>query len=80
VADITLGTVLMLCLAAAMAGWIDAVVGGGGLVLLPALLLGFPQLPPTYALGTNKAVAIVGRQAGKDRHPVRQLMTQVDEA
>lgn len=59
-ADLALTTVLMLCLAAAMAGWVDAVVGGGGLLLLPALLIGFPQLSPAYALGTNKAVAITG--------------------
>jgi uncharacterized membrane protein YfcA len=31
--------VLLLCLAAAFAGWVDAVSGGGGLVQLPALLL-----------------------------------------
>ncbi|MHC0429834.1 sulfite exporter TauE/SafE family protein [Streptomyces sp. O3] len=59
--DISLTTVVVLCLAALAAGWIDAVVGGGGLVLLPALLLGLPGgAPPAYALGTNKAVAIVG--------------------
>ncbi|RMI40014.1 sulfite exporter TauE/SafE family protein [Streptomyces triticirhizae] len=58
--DITLTTAVLLCLAAALAGWIDAVVGGGGLLLLPALLLGLPDSPPTYALGTNKAVAVTG--------------------
>ncbi|MDB1090246.1 TSUP family transporter [Streptomyces sp. ACA25] len=58
--DIALTTVVMLCLAAALAGWVDAVVGGGGLLQLPALLIGFPQLPPTYALGTNKAVSVAG--------------------
>ncbi|SFB80873.1 hypothetical protein SAMN05421773_10173 [Streptomyces aidingensis] len=50
----------MLCLAAAMAGWVDAVVGGGGLLLLPALLIGLPELSPAHALGTNKAVAVAG--------------------
>jgi uncharacterized membrane protein YfcA len=61
VPDITLTTAVLLCLAAAMAGWIDAVVGGGGLLLLPALLIGLPaDQPPTYALGTNKAVAVTG--------------------
>ncbi|MGW0733788.1 sulfite exporter TauE/SafE family protein [Streptomyces sp. NPDC002851] len=59
--DIALTTVVLLCLVAAAAGWIDAVVGGGGLLLLPALLLGLPSsTPAAYALGTNKAVAIVG--------------------
>ncbi|MGY0067168.1 sulfite exporter TauE/SafE family protein [Streptomyces sp. QTS137] len=59
--DISLTTVVLLCLAALAAGWIDAVVGGGGLLLLPALLLGLPAgTPAAHALGTNKAVAIVG--------------------
>ncbi|AJE40572.1 sulfite exporter TauE/SafE family protein [Streptomyces nodosus] len=59
--DISLTMVVVLCLAALGAGWIDAVVGGGGLLLLPALLLGLPgNTPGAYALGTNKAVAIVG--------------------
>lgn len=35
-------------------------VGGGGLLLLPALLLGLPHVPAAHVLGTNKAVAIVG--------------------
>ncbi|MER5182192.1 sulfite exporter TauE/SafE family protein [Streptomyces sp. NPDC002896] len=59
--DISLMTVLVLCLAAGAAGWVDAVVGGGGLLLLPALLLGLPgSTPAAYALGTSKAAAIVG--------------------
>ncbi|MFE4628717.1 sulfite exporter TauE/SafE family protein [Streptomyces mirabilis] len=59
--DISLTIVVVLCLASLAAGWIDAVVGGGGLLLLPAMLLGLPGgTPAAYALGTNKAVAIVG--------------------
>ncbi|MFJ9035922.1 sulfite exporter TauE/SafE family protein [Streptomyces sp. NPDC102406] len=59
--DISLTSVVVLCLAALAAGWVDAVVGGGGLLLLPALLLGLPNTAPAgYALGTNKAVALVG--------------------
>ncbi|MGA5559230.1 TSUP family transporter [Streptomyces lavendulocolor] len=46
--------------AAAAAGWVDAVVGGGGLVLIPALMVAFPHLPPATALGTNKLTAISG--------------------
>jgi uncharacterized membrane protein YfcA len=61
--DIPLLAVALLCVAALAAGWIDAVVGGGGLLLLPALLLGLPaggSQAAQFALGTNKAVAIVG--------------------
>lgn len=61
--DISLTALAALCVAAALAGWIDAVVGGGGLLQLPALLIAFPHLPPAYALGTNKAVAVVGTSA-----------------
>ena len=32
-------TLVLLCVAAAMAGWVDAVSGGGGLLQLPALFL-----------------------------------------
>ncbi|BCJ69152.1 TSUP family transporter [Polymorphospora rubra] len=46
--------------AAALAGWVDAVVGGGGLLLLPALLIAAPGVPVATALGTNKLAAIAG--------------------
>ncbi|WP_366146376.1 TSUP family transporter [uncultured Pseudokineococcus sp.] len=58
-ADLALGTVLLLVLAAATAGWVDAVVGGGGLVQLPALLL-VPGIAPVQALATNKLAGIAG--------------------
>lgn len=47
-------------LAAFAAGWIDAVVGGGGLIQLPALLLGFPGAAPAQLLATNKLASIFG--------------------
>ncbi|MFJ5550482.1 sulfite exporter TauE/SafE family protein [Streptomyces sp. NPDC093225] len=59
--DISLNVIVLLCLASAGAGWVDAVVGGGGLIQLPALMVGLPgNLAPTYALATNKAVSVVG--------------------
>src|SRR3954470_770644 len=61
--DIPLTTLVLLCLAAAAAGWVDAVVGGGGLIQLPALLVGLPYVPPVYVLGTAKAVSVVGTSA-----------------
>jgi len=47
-------------LAAVCAGWVDAVVGGGGLIQIPALLLGFPQAAPVQILATNKVGSICG--------------------
>jgi len=47
-------------LAAVCAGWVDAVVGGGGLIQIPALLLGFPHVAPVQILATNKASSICG--------------------
>ncbi|PRX90024.1 TSUP family transporter [Allonocardiopsis opalescens] len=52
--------VLILVSAALAAGWIDAVVGGGGLLLLPALMVTAPGLPVATVLGTNKLAAIMG--------------------
>ena len=45
---------------ALVAGWVDAVVGGGGLVQLPALLLGFPSATPAQILATNKFSSVFG--------------------
>lgn len=60
-ADAGAGTLLLLLLAAVTAGWVDAVVGGGGLVQLPALLLGLgPGTPAVFSLGTNKLAGILG--------------------
>lgn len=48
-------------LAALLAGFIDAVVGGGGLITVPALMLGLPAgTPLPTLLGTNKVVAVTG--------------------
>ncbi|GHG47466.1 UPF0721 transmembrane protein [Flavimobilis marinus] len=57
--DVEVSTLLLLLLAALTAGWIDAVVGGGGLVQLPALLL-VPGISPVQALATNKLASIMG--------------------
>lgn len=56
-------TLVLLCLAAAAAGWVDAVSGGGGLLQLPALLVALPEVAPVQVLGTNKASSIVGTAA-----------------
>lgn len=55
-----LHAVLLLCGFAFLAGGLDAVVGGGGLVQLPALLVVLPGYPVVSLLGTNKLASIVG--------------------
>lgn len=59
VASLTWTTLTIVLVLAFCAGWIDAVVGGGGLLQLPALLL-IPGLPPVSALATNKLGSIAG--------------------
>ena len=49
---------LILFLAAFVAGFIDSIAGGGGLIATPALLLA--GLPPLTALATNKLQAVFG--------------------
>ncbi len=57
----TFTVLAFLMLASALAGFLDAVVGGGGLITVPALLLGLPAgTPITTLLGTNKVVACTG--------------------
>lgn len=46
--------------AALLAGWIDAVIGGGGLILLPLLMGVAPAMAPATAMGTNKLAACCG--------------------
>ncbi|NRQ40171.1 TSUP family transporter [Nonomuraea sp. NN258] len=50
--------VLVLLAAAACAGWVDAVVGGGGLLQLPAIMM--IGLPPVEAMATNKLSSVFG--------------------
>lgn len=49
---------LALCGVGALAGFTDAIAGGGGLIALPALLAA--GVPPIAALGTNKVQSVIG--------------------
>jgi len=53
----------LLVLAGLSAGFVDAVVGGGGLIQLPALLLGLPAASPVEVLATNKLGSVCGTTA-----------------
>ncbi|WP_309070600.1 TSUP family transporter [Arthrobacter sp.] len=57
--EIQLATIVLVVVAGFAAGWVDAVVGGGGLIQLPALLM-VPGITPVQALATNKMGSIFG--------------------
>jgi uncharacterized membrane protein YfcA len=60
VTDPSTTVLALLGLAALSAGFVDAVVGGGGLIQLPALLIGLPSAAPVNVLATNKFASICG--------------------
>jgi len=51
---LSIGHWIFLAIAAGLAGFIDAIAGGGGLIQLPALLIGISDKPIPMILGTNK--------------------------
>lgn len=53
----------ILCAAAFLAGLIDAVVGGGGLIQIPVLFSTLPMIPPATLLGTSKLAGVFGTGA-----------------
>ncbi|HEX2793610.1 MAG TPA: TSUP family transporter [Croceicoccus sp.] len=56
--EIDIGIIVALGLLAVLTGMIDAVAGGGGLLLMPSLL--FAGIPPDMALGVNKVQSLGG--------------------
>ena len=58
--EVSVGVFALLGLAAFCSGYVDAVVGGGGLIQVPSLLMAFPQHGPASLFGTNKLASIVG--------------------
>ena len=70
--EISLATLVFLILAAFLAGWVDAVVGGGGLIQLPALLIGLPvDTPPASILGTNKVSSVWGTATSSSTYAIK---------
>ncbi|MCP8893688.1 TSUP family transporter [Shinella daejeonensis] len=57
-ADLTLHLLVFLFIAAFIAGFIDSIAGGGGMITIPAMLL--VGIPPLETLGTNKLQALFG--------------------
>ena len=58
--DLTIATALFLLAASFFAGFIDSIAGGGGLIQLPALLIGLPKSETAEVLGTNKLSKVFG--------------------
>lgn len=56
--EISLAVLLVLCVFFFLAGFVDSVAGGGGLISTPALLL--CGVPPHMALGTGKFASTLG--------------------
>lgn len=56
--ELTLNMLLIVCPLVFLAGFIDSIAGGGGLISLPAFLLA--GLPPHTAIATNKLSSTIG--------------------
>ncbi len=52
--------IIILCFFAFLAGFIDSIVGGGGLIQTPALLITMPQIAVPMLMGTAKISSIAG--------------------
>lgn len=58
---------ILLCGFSFLAGFVDAIAGGGGLIQLPACLILFPALPLVTVFGTNKMASFFGTTAAAGR-------------
>ncbi|MGA0914353.1 MAG: TSUP family transporter [Candidatus Nanopelagicaceae bacterium] len=58
--ELSVEVLAFLLLVSCFAGFVDAISGGGGLIQLPALLLGMPTSEPATVLGTNKVPSFIG--------------------
>jgi uncharacterized protein len=54
------GDIIILCTAAFIAGFVDAIIGGGGLIQVPTALVVLPQYPVATVIGTLKIPALSG--------------------
>jgi uncharacterized membrane protein YfcA len=61
-------TFWLLMLAGFAAGFVDSIVGGGGLIQLPAFFLAFPHLAPAMVLGSNKFAGFSGTSLAAARY------------
>lgn len=65
---------LIVSLASLFAGFVDAIVGGGGLILVPALFAVFPHTHPATLFGVNKSASVWGTSAATLQYARRVQM------
>lgn len=70
--ELTFDLVLILIIAGFLAGFVDAIAGGGGLITVPALML--VGIPPVQALATNKVQGIFGAATAAISYSQRGLV------
>ena len=63
--------IIILCIAAFAAGFIDSISGGGGLVQTPATLITLSQYPLATLLGTTKIPSIVGTSVASIQYAIK---------
>lgn len=61
-------SLILLCLFAFTAGFVDAVAGGGGLIQLPAMFILQPQMSLAQTLATNKICSFSGTSVAAVRY------------
>ena len=70
--DVPLSTLLLLMLVSLLAGFVDAIAGGGGLLTMPALLM--TGMDPRLVLGTNKGQGMFGSGSALWRYSKSPLL------
>lgn len=60
--------IALLCCFAFLAGFVDAMAGGGGLIQLPAMFILQPQLTLAQTLATNKTASFFGTSVSAVRY------------
>ncbi len=70
--DITIHTFLIVCPLVFLAGLVDSIAGGGGLISLPAYFLS--GIPPHFAIGTNKLSSCIGTLVSAARYSKNKLV------
>lgn len=78
--------IIAVILASMLAGCVDAIAGGGGLIQLPAMVAAYPGVPAATLFGTNKFASVWGTAwasasyARRVRLPWRALLPAVGAA